>query len=126
MKAHSPTEARFMADDVQGITVGHTVTFTKAVTAEDIQKYSEVSGDDGRLHMDAAFGARTRFKGNVAHGMLSAGVISAAIGTRLAPDAVAIYLSQNMRFRAPVKAGDTLTATLTATSIDTERSRIAL
>jgi acyl dehydratase len=52
--------------------------------------------------------------------------VSAAIGTKLAPGKVVIYMSQNLRFRAPVKPGETITATLTATSVDTERSRVAL
>lgn len=115
-----------MADDVQGLHEGHSVTFTKGVTEDDIRKYGEVSGDSNPLHFDAAYAARTRFANPIAHGMLSAGVISAAIGTRLAPNSVAIYLGQNLRFRAPVKAGDTLTATVTVTAVDAERSRVTL
>jgi acyl dehydratase len=115
-----------MADEVHGIAVGTSVSFTKGVTAEDIRKFAEVSGDDQPLHLDPAFAARTRFKEPVAHGILSAGLISAAIGTQLAPGKVIIYMSQNLRFRAPVKPGETLTATLTATSVDTERSRVSL
>lgn len=115
-----------MADEVHGIAVGSTASFTKSVTPEDIIKFAEVSGDDQPLHTDPAFAARTRFKEPIAHGMLSAGIISAAIGTKLAPGLVVIYLSQNLRFRAPVKPGDTLTATLTATSVDAERSRVGL
>lgn len=115
-----------MADEVHGIAVGASVSFTKSVTAEDIRKFAEVTGDDQPLHLDPAFAARTRFKEPIAHGILSAGIVSAAIGTQLAPGKVIIYLSQNLRFRAPVKPGETLTATLTATSVDTERSRVGL
>lgn len=115
-----------MADEVHGIAVGTTAQFSKQVTNEDIRKFAEVSGDDQPLHLDASFAARTRFKEPIAHGILSAGLVSAAIGTQLAPGKVVIYLSQNLRFRAPVKPGETLTATLTATSVDTERSRVAL
>ncbi len=115
-----------MADEVQGITVGHTATFTKPVTAADIQKYADASGDTNPLHFDPVYAAKTRFKTPIAHGMLAAGVISAAIGTRLAPHAVVIYLSQTLRFRAPVSVGDVLTATITAISVDPERSRVAL
>ena len=112
-----------MADNVHGIEIGTTATFQKTVTSEDIAKYAEVSGDANPLHADAEYAARTRFKQPIAHGMLAAGLISAALGTQLAPDSVVIYLSQSLRFRAPVSPGDTLTATVTATEIDVERSR---
>lgn len=112
--------------DVQGIEVGAKASFEKTVTEEDIAKYAEVSGDANPLHADAEYAARTRFKAPIAHGMLAAGLISAALGTRIAPDSVVIYLSQSLRFRAPVSAGDTLTATVEATAVDPERSRITL
>ncbi len=115
-----------MADEVHGIAVGTTASFTKTITPEDIRKFAEVSGDDQPLHLDPAFAARTCFKEPIAHGILSASVISAAIGTKFAPGKVVIYLSQNLRFRAPVKPGDTITATVTATAVDVERSRVTL
>ena len=115
-----------MTDNVRGIELGAAATFQKTVTSEDIAKYAEVSGDANPLHSDAKYAARTRFKQPIAHGMLAAGLISAALGTQLAPDSVVIYLSQSLRFRAPVSAGDTLTATVTATEVDVERSRIGL
>lgn len=115
-----------MADNVQGIEVGASASFEKTVTAEDIAKFAEVSGDANPLHSDAAYAARTRFKQPIAHGMLGAGLISAALGTRLAPNAVVIYLGQTLRFRAPVSAGDRLTATVTATAVDPERNRVTL
>ena len=115
-----------MADNVQGLEVGSSATFEKTVTAEDIAKFADVSGDSNPLHQDAAYAARTRFKAPIAHGMLGAGLISAALGTKLAPDSVVIYLSQSLRFRAPVSAGDTLTATVTVKEVDTERSRVTL
>ena len=115
-----------MADDVQGIGVGTTASFEKTVTNEDIAKFTEVSGDTNPLHSDAEYAARTRFKEPIAHGILAAGVISAALGTKLAPNSVVIYLKQNLNFRAPVKAGDTLTATVSATGVDAERNTVAL
>ncbi len=114
------------ADSVQGIEVRATATFQKTVTVDDIASYSQLTGDTNPLHSDPEYAARTRFKQPIAHGMLGAGVISSALGTQLAPDAVVIYLSQSLRFRAPVSAGDTLTATLTVTEIDVERSRVSL
>ena len=115
-----------MADEVRGLRVGSKATFQKAVTREDIARYAQVSGDTNPLHSDPAYAARTRFKQPIAHGMLSAGVISAALGTQLAPDSVVIYLAQNLQFRAPVKAGDTLTAIATVTKVDPARSRLSL
>ena len=115
-----------MAEDVQGVSVGAKASFVKTVTEDDIAKFTEVSGDSNPLHSDADYAARTRFKAPIAHGILGAGVISAAIGTRLAPEAVVIYLSQNLRFRAPVSPGDTLTATVEATAVNPERSQVSL
>ena len=115
-----------MADGVQGIVEGTTVSFEKTVTTDDIAMFTEVSGDTNPLHSDPEYAARTRFKEPIAHGILAAGVIWAALGTRLAPDSVVIYLRQNLSFRAPVKPGDTLTATVEATAIDTDRSSVTL
>ena len=115
-----------MADDVQGLVIGSQAVFSKPVTAEDILKFAEVSGDNNPLHSDAAYAARTRFKQPIAHGMFGAGIISAALGTKLAPTSVVIYLGQNLQFRAPVMAGDTLTATCTVTKVDAERNRLSL
>ena len=113
-------------DKVQGLEVGSSAEFSKAVTQQDIDLYAQVSGDSNPLHRDPTYAARTRFKAPIAHGMFGAGLISAALGTKLAPDSVVIYLSQNLRFRAPVAAGDTLTATCTVTAVDAERSRVTL
>lgn len=115
-----------MADEVQGLAVGSKAVFSKAVSAADILRFAEVSGDTNPLHSDATYAARTRFKQPIAHGMFGAGIISAALGTKLAPQAVVIYLGQNLQFRAPVMAGDTLTATCTVTKVDTERNRLSL
>lgn len=115
-----------MAEEVQGLTVGSTATYTATVTQEAISTFSDVTGDHNPLHTDPEYAARTRFKQPIAHGMFGAGAISAALGTRLAPDAVVIYLAQNMQFRAPVMAGDEITATVTVTKVDPERSRLSL
>ena len=108
----------------ESLEVGHKVTFTKTVTEDDVAGFARVTGDDQPLHLDEGFAARTRFKKRIAHGMLSAGFISAALGTRLAPDSVVIYLSQQLRFRMPVNIGDTITADAEVTAFDPEK-RIA-
>jgi 3-hydroxybutyryl-CoA dehydratase len=101
--------------------VGHTVTFSKTVTDEDVRMFAQVSGDDQPLHLDESFGEKTRFKKRIAHGMLSAGFISAALGTRLAPGYVVVYMSQQLRFRLPVAIGDTITATAVVKEVDAEK-----
>ncbi len=111
-----------MTDSVLGVEVGDTVSFEKAVSGDDIAAIAQATGDNQPLHLDAAHAARTRFKRPIAHGILSAGFISAALGTQLAPHATVIYLKQTVRFLAPVYPGDTITANLEVTSVDTERS----
>jgi 3-hydroxybutyryl-CoA dehydratase len=106
--------------------VGHTVKFTKTVSEEDVVLFAKVTGDNQPLHLDDAFAAKTRFKKRIAHGMLSAGFISAALGTKLTPDAVVVYLSQQLRFRLPVAIGDTITAVVEVTAIDPEKNVVTL
>jgi 3-hydroxybutyryl-CoA dehydratase len=113
-------------DSVLGIQVGDTVEFTRTVTSDDIVAFANVTGDTNPLHLDDAYAAKTRFKRRIAHGMLSAGFISAALGTRLAPHACVVYLSQTLRFQRPVYIGDTVTARVEVTKIDPSRRFVTL
>jgi len=106
--------------------VGHRVSMTKAVSDGDVVGFARVTGDDQPLHLDDTFAARTRFKKRIAHGMLSAGLISAVLGTRLAPDAVVVYLGQQLQFRRPVAIGDTLKAEAEVTGVDAEKRILTL
>ena len=106
---------------VLGIKVGDKATFSKTVSEADIVSFAQITGDSNPLHLDEAYAAKTRFKGRIAHGMLSAGFISAALGTKLAPNATVVYLSQQLRFQRPVKIGDTVTATCEVTAVQPER-----
>jgi 3-hydroxybutyryl-CoA dehydratase len=106
--------------------VGHTASLTKTVTEADIVAFAHVTGDDQPLHLDDAFAARTRFKKRIAHGMLSAGYISAVLGTKLAPNYVVVYLSQQIRFRLPISIGDTITAEAEITAIDPEKNIVTV
>jgi acyl dehydratase len=106
--------------------VGHKASITRTITQEDVAMFAKVSGDDQRLHLDADFAARTRFKKPLAHGMISAGLISAAFGTKLAPEFVAVYLTQQLRFRMPVFIGDTVTAEVEVTAVDDEKRILTL
>ena len=106
---------------VLGVSVGDTATFEKSISEDDIVAFARATGDEQPLHLDDAYAAKTRFKRRIAHGMLSAGLISAALGTKLAPHATVVYLSQSLRFLKPVFPGETITAKLVVTSIDEER-----
>jgi 3-hydroxybutyryl-CoA dehydratase len=88
---------------------GMAATFSKTVTEADIIKFAEISGDTNPVHLDAAYAATTMFKQRIAHGMLSVGFISAVFGTVM-PGPGSIYVAQNVKFKAPVKIGDTVTA----------------
>ena len=107
------------------LSVGQSEEQTYTVTDAVIRQFAEVSGDNNPVHLDEAFAATTQFGGRIAHGMLSAGFISAVIGTRL-PGPGSIYLQQSLRFRRPVKIGDEVTARATITALDAERSRATL
>ncbi len=106
--------------------IGHKVSFTKVVTDADIRAFAQASGDDQPLHLDDGFGARTRFGKKIAHGMLSAGFISAALGTRLYPQGIVIYMGQSLQFRRPVGVGDTITAEVEVLTADAEKSVLTL
>lgn len=84
--------------------------------------FAGVSGDTNPVHLDEEFAASTMFGGRIAHGMLSAGLISAVFGTRL-PGPGCIYLSQSLKFKAPVKIGDTVVARVTVKELKAEKRR---
>lgn len=104
---------------------GMTASFGKTLTDADLILFAGVSGDTNPVHLDEEFASQTIFKGRIAHGMLIAGVISAVLGTRL-PGPGAIYVSQSMKFLAPVRIGDTLRASVTVREVDHGRRRVTL
>jgi 3-hydroxybutyryl-CoA dehydratase len=110
---------------LEDLSVGQSAELSKTVTEKDIASFAEVTGDNNPVHLDETYAAATPFKTRIAHGMLSAGYISAVIGTRL-PGPGAIYIGQNLRFKRPVKIGDAVTATATITAIDAEKARVTL
>jgi len=110
---------------IEDLSVGQTATYTKTVTEDDIVKFAEISGDDNPVHLDQAFAETTMFKGRIAHGMLSAAFISTVIGTKL-PGYGTIYMSQTLRFKAPVRIGDTVSAIATVTELIPEKRRAVL
>jgi 3-hydroxybutyryl-CoA dehydratase len=107
------------------LTVGQVAALVTVVDDARIRAFADVSGDTNPMHLDATFGSLTRFGGPIAHGMLSASFISAVIGTLL-PGPGSIYLSQSLRFTAPVKAGDSITARVEVVELYPERRRVRL
>jgi 3-hydroxybutyryl-CoA dehydratase len=107
------------------LSVGQSAEITRVVGAGDIEAFADVSGDTNPVHLDEAYARGTPFGGRIAHGMLSAAYISAVLGTQL-PGPGAIYLSQSMRFRRPVKIGDAVTARATVKELDDKRGHVTL
>ncbi|MGO9783792.1 MAG: MaoC family dehydratase [Streptosporangiaceae bacterium] len=91
------------------IKVGDEASFAKTITEADVVNYAGLTGDFNPVHIDAEYAAQSMFKERISHGMLVAGLISAVLGTRL-PGPNSIYLGQELKFTAPVKIGDTVTA----------------
>ena len=111
--------------DVEDLRLGMNASFSKTITEADVVLFAGVSGDNNAMHINEEFAAATQFGGRIAHGMLTASVISAAIANRL-PGPGTIYLGQNLRFKAPVRPGQTVHATVTVTEIVPERRRVTL
>jgi acyl dehydratase len=107
------------------ITIGQTATYSKRIEEREIQLFAAASGDVNPVHLDADFAAGTVFKGRIAHGMLTGALISAALAMEL-PGPGTIYLSQSLRFRLPVKIGDTVTVELEVTDKQDKRQRVTL
>lgn len=110
---------------IEDLQPGMVASFGKTITDADILMFAGVSGDTNPVHLDQEFAESTMFKGRIAHGMLSASLISTVLGTRL-PGPGCVYLSQTLKFLAPVRTGDTLRAHVTVTQVDTERRRVTL
>jgi len=110
---------------IEDLAVGTTAEFAKTLTDADIVLFAGVSGDTNPVHLDEEFAAGTQFKGRIAHGMLTAAFLSAVLGARM-PGPGSIYLSQTLRFRAPVRPGDTVRARATVKEIDTAKKRVTL
>lgn len=100
------TRTAYFFEDLQ---LGMEASFAKTVTEQDILNFADVSGDKNPVHLDADYAAKTIFKERIAHGMLTAGILSAVFGMEL-PGPGAIYVSQTLNFRGPVKIGDQVLA----------------
>ena len=110
---------------IEDIEMGMTRHLRKQITDRDIELFAEVSTDRNPVHLDDGYAQDTIFEGRIAHGMLTAGLISAVIGEDL-PGHGAIYLSQSLNFRAPVRPGDLLTARCTVREVNREKRRLVI
>ncbi len=107
---------------IEDLEPGMTATFGKTITDADILMFAGVSGDTNPGHLNEEFAAGTPFHGRIVHGMLTASLISTVLGTKL-PGPGCIYVSQTMRFLAPVRSGDTVRAEVTLRTVDREKKR---
>lgn len=105
--------------------VGMTAEKHVDITEARIVQFAEASDDFNPVHMDEAYAAKTAYRGRIAHGLLSASIGSAVVGTML-PGAGAIFLSQTLTFSKPVRIGDTLTARVTVAEVDADSARVVL
>jgi 3-hydroxybutyryl-CoA dehydratase len=109
----------------EDLTVGMTERLSKMVASSDVVGFAEVTGDRNPIHLSEHFAAKTPFKTRIAHGLYTASLISAVLGTRL-PGPGAVYISQTLNFRAPVKSGDTVEVSVTVAELIPERQRARL
>jgi len=110
---------------IEDIEPGMKASLSRNFGEEEVEAFARITGDVNPAHLDEEFAATTVFGRRVVHGMLTASLISAVLGTRL-PGRGAIYVSQSIQFRTPVFIGDTVTAEVEVTSVDARRRRVTL
>ncbi|MCD4499068.1 MaoC family dehydratase [Chromobacterium vaccinii] len=109
----------------EDLAVGASAETGKTITEADVLLFSAVSGDNNPVHLDQTYASTTPFETRIAHGMLTASLISGVIGTRL-PGYGTVYLSQSTRFKAPVRIGETVTTRVTVEELIPEKKRVRL
>lgn len=110
---------------IEDIEVGMSASFEKVLGDAEIKQFAELTGDNNPVHLDDEFARGTMFKARIAHGMLTASLISNILGTKL-PGTGAIYMSQSVRFRAPVFVGDNVTVTVTVTEMNEKHRTVTM
>ncbi len=105
--------------------IGMSALYSRTITDTDVRNFAGVSGDTNPMHLNEEFASGTYFKGCIVHGFLTASLISTVIGTQL-PGPGCLYVSQNLRFKAPVRVGDTVYARATVTALQPEKKRVTL
>ncbi len=110
---------------IEDIEIGMTRSLKKRVTDRDIELFAEVSTDRNPVHLDDDYAQDTIFEGRIAHGMLTAGLVSAVIGEQL-PGHGTVYLGQSLKFLGPVRPGDVVTAEVEVTQIDHAKRKVTM
>ena len=110
---------------IEDIEMGMTRYIRKIITDRDIEQFAEISTDHNPVHLDDEYARDTIFEGRIAHGMLTAGLVSAVIGEQL-PGHGTIYMSQNLKFLAPVRPGDLVHAEVKVVDMVIEKRRVKL
>ena len=110
---------------INELAIGQKASFSKTITETDVYLFAGISGDINPAHLNEEYAKNTFFKGRIAHGMLTASLISAVIGVQL-PGPGTIYSSQTLNFLAPVYFGDTITATAEIIEIFPGKNRVTL
>jgi 3-hydroxybutyryl-CoA dehydratase len=109
----------------EDLSVGMSETLEKTISSSDVVGFAQLTGDRNPIHLSEHFAAKTSFGRRIAHGLYTASLISAVLGTRL-PGPGAVYISQTLNFRAPVKIGDTVEVTVTVAELIPGRQRARL
>jgi 3-hydroxybutyryl-CoA dehydratase len=109
--------------DIYELKVGDLAEFSKTITETDIQSFAEASGDFNPAHMDQAYAEKTHFKGRIAHGAMAVAFISNVLGNIL-PGPGTIYVSQEVRFLAPIRIGDTIRTKVEVVEMILEKNRV--
>jgi 3-hydroxybutyryl-CoA dehydratase len=107
------------------LSVGQTALISETITDSHISRFADLSGDRNPLHLDEKWASRTRFGGRIAHGALTGALVSRVLGMEL-PGTGSVYLSQSLKFLAPVRPGDTVTARAEIIDLDAGRRRVKL
>jgi 3-hydroxybutyryl-CoA dehydratase len=110
---------------IDDLTIGMSASISKTITADQVNLFAKLTGDNNPIHINEAYAATTPFKSRIVHGMLSTSLISAVIGAQL-PGPGSIYRDQTIKFKAPVFLGETLTATVTVEAINLRRHLVRL
>jgi 3-hydroxybutyryl-CoA dehydratase len=108
---------------IRELKIGDSAQISKKIAETDINDFARVTGDFNPLHLDQAYAEKTIFKGRIAHGLLSMGLLSTILGNIL-PGHGTIYLSHEVKFLAPVRIGDTITARVEVMEINSEKNRV--
>jgi len=114
-----------MGKTIDQLEIGEKASIRKTFTESDVYSFAQISGDTNPLHIDKEYASGSLFRERVVHGMLTAGLISAVLGTHL-PGVGSIYLSQSLRFTAPVKFGDTIEAEVEVVAKIEEKKQVRL